>query len=895
MSPHGKSAKKKPAAKCQVLSSSQSSSGGEEEAVSGNDLVDTSGHGQYAIGDGHVQRGRNYPLAIGRRRDTQLCSWWTMSINESPQLMVQLLSSMQGVIHGSGRFGGSRCLVTWSTLHVHDDGRLAVQCKQAANFQTMYNMFRRYVKSHLPEGATENMVMQGYDALPSGFASARQGLGLGVLDATGAAGAGSSSTDPLPAALRGAFGIVRPSAPAEHSPVDSEGSTLDAVEDVHVDSDDSEASDPYIDVDGVFPHLKATRLVSSLFSLSTHPGPSFDCYQHGLNIGRGVHGAVTKCWYAGTELAVKHFDWQGRFSALREAMVCEAIGRHPNIVELFDAVQVPRPHVQESLLVFGYAGISLAEQLRSAHMTSMEIMQVARQLFVGMSHLHARCIYHRDIQPCNILVKRTRLGFDLRICDLAHAVEVARPRRPASVRTGPWFPTTELDTCFSRVTKVRYSSPEILMSPREGALVATGPTWLSSDVYAGGLVLCECARYYPHMVSLSDSSDDPASCEQQLEGLRAHYGPDEPFVAQATGRLATSNGNVPRTIRAGDNAMQYPHRVYDEQGSQFIDFMDDIVDWYHNQRATAHSLVSHEYPCGDRDMISYSKKVIPGHRHDWQAVWGSVSQEVLQWLRVDIIDPAAMCSQSQQTEHDGIKHVLSGKVSATASSRHLNGLSIEHFLPLPRLTAWLHAWKLANGESMLRLVDEARKDLRLHVKHQYQKGSQRDQALGDNGKHFMETPINHWFLTAGQVHIFRNPGKLTEAAHYDGGASVLHMGLTLYGRRNLELFRDEDPNDLIFDMPMAPGNVYFGVMTGCKHRVQHKMPRAPSETKDDHAVTVMIRTTLWPGPRSRLMKSMPSPKDMFKVVAQSMARSIGRLPWVNPDLETCKRCLMQAL
>ena len=49
----------------------------------------------------------------------------------------------------------------------------------------------------------------------------------------------------------------------------------------------------------------------------------------------------------------------------------------------------------------------------------------------------------------------------------------------------------------------------------------------------------------------------------------------------------------------------------------------------------------------------------------------------------------------------------------------------------------------------------------------------------------MQRPMNKWFATVGQLHLFEAPAGLEEAQHFDGGASILHMGLTLYGRRQL--------------------------------------------------------------------------------------------------------------
>jgi hypothetical protein len=64
-------------------------------------------------------------------------------------------------------------------------------------------------------------------------------------------------------------------------------------------------------------------------------------------------------------------------------------------------------------------------------------------------------------------------------------------------------------------------------------------------------------------------------------------------------------------------------------------------------------------------------------------------------------------------------------------------------------------------------------------------------SIPDNVKHFLDTPSKEWFLTCGELCV-SNGGNTTvglwsEDKHQDGGMSVLHMGLTLFGRRRLVL------------------------------------------------------------------------------------------------------------
>ncbi len=91
----------------------------------------------------------------------------------------------------------------------------------------------------------------------------------------------------------------------------------------------------------------------------------------------------------------------------------------------------------------------------------------------------------------------------------------------------------------------------------------------------------------------------------------------------------------------------------------------------------------------------------------------------------------------------------------------------------------------------------------------------------------MDAPVEDWFATCGELAITAaGTGKtlLVEAEHNDGGASILHLGLTLYGRRRVRSLCGEGLPDIV--VPCRPGSLYLGGFTGPTHQV----PLAP-ETK----------------------------------------------------------------
>jgi mitogen-activated protein kinase kinase kinase 13 len=102
--------------------------------------------------------------------------------------------------------------------------------------------------------------------------------------------------------------------------------------------------------------------------------------------------------FHGRPVAVK------KVNDLRDAECMRKISSHPNIVELYGVCLTPCCVVMEYC-----AGGSLADYLRRERSrgTAMKMGQViewARQVARGMSHLHARKILHRDLKSANVLI-----------------------------------------------------------------------------------------------------------------------------------------------------------------------------------------------------------------------------------------------------------------------------------------------------------------------------------------------------------------------------------------------------------------------------------------------------------------------------------------------------------
>jgi serine/threonine protein kinase len=86
----------------------------------------------------------------------------------------------------------------------------------------------------------------------------------------------------------------------------------------------------------------------------------------------------------------------------REAKVLGRIGRHPNIVSLFDFEISDDGSAQ--YMIFEYlSGGTLSQHLaKTGPMPLDALLRLGRQLCRGLSHLHDRGLIHRDVSPDNI-------------------------------------------------------------------------------------------------------------------------------------------------------------------------------------------------------------------------------------------------------------------------------------------------------------------------------------------------------------------------------------------------------------------------------------------------------------------------------------------------------------
>ena len=159
------------------------------------------------------------------------------------------------------------------------------------------------------------------------------------------------------------------------------------------------------------------------------------------------------------------------------------------------------------------------------------------------------------------------------------------------------------------------------------------------------------------------------------------------------------------------------------------------------------------------------------------------------------------------------------------------------------------------------------------------------------------------------------PGARDDGWHTDGGCSLLHASVTLFGTRSVEVWME--PSSKV-TLDQKPGSFYVGNLSALEHNVRHHEEckhtfdgaavtakgdgkdlasaatakgdaedPAPAETaKGDQRlqIAVMIRSDVFRNCRARKINSTPGPVELFRVVNCTVAQHLADVPVALPDL-----------
>ena len=166
---------------------------------------------------------------------------------------------------------------------------------------------------------------------------------------------------------------------------------------------------------------------------------------------------------------------------------------------------------------------------------------------------------------------------------------------------------------------------------------------------------------------------------------------------------------------------------------------------------------------------------------------------------------------------------------------------------------------------------------------------------GGNGQRFLQRNFRDDALAYAAIQVMR-ASERSDPAHFDGPASLLHAGLTVWGKRNLGVRlakpAEEAPGEWL-RLPQQPGAFYIGNLCAPWHQVGHfALAQAePLFRRGDGGtgvhVTVMIRSDVFAEARARSSSSLASPVEVYRAVNAVVANNLATRPLRLPTFTEC--------
>ena len=148
-----------------------------------------------------------------------------------------------------------------------------------------------------------------------------------------------------------------------------------------------------------------------------------------------------------------------------------------------------------------------------------------------------------------------------------------------------------------------------------------------------------------------------------------------------------------------------------------------------------------------------------------------------------------------------------------------------------------------------------------------------------NAKVFMDEQVSDNAFVYATVQVCK-VGAREDGWHTDGGASLLHAGLTIFGSRQMQVRFPGRPGCI--SLEQRPGSFYVGNLCALEHNVVHG-ETAPGSWGDVQ-IMVMFRSDVFREVRGRTINACPGPQELFRIVNLMTARHLAEVPFPLPDI-----------
>lgn len=512
-----------------------------------------------------------------------------------------------------------------------------------------------------------------------------------------------------------------------------------------------------------------------------------------------------------------------------------------------------------------------------------EYQFVARALSQALGHMHDHGVLHCDVKPANVFVSGPGVGVaatdytDSAACqvlagqlrDLPSRLRVVLADLGAALPADPGQRVGD-----SNVVTLWYRSPELLLGDQDFGK--------GVDAWSLGCVLAELLRRR----ALFPGADEA----QVLREIFAALGAPPP--GGALEKLPHHKHYWPKLQATAGTAAPGSHlqRVADVD---LRGVLENLLQMEPSRRCSVRAAGALPYwhePEAEVRLAAVSAERGPFSMVRWQ-----LHPLVLQWLQADpcwegLADKIGRLRPGRKTgfkqEEQAWKHEEGGFTGVQPPQTTVcNRLDCSKPLPAKRAAAFARAFLAVNAA----WFDAVQKDIR--------------EALlqipaanrGGNGQRFLQRNFRDDALAYAVIQVMR-ASERSDPAHFDGAPSLLHAGLTVWGKRNLGVRlakpAEEAPAEWQW-LPQQPGAFYIGNLCAPWHQVGHFAPAQaePLFRRGDGGtgvhVTVMIRSDVFAEARARNSSSLACPVEVYRAVNAVVANNLATRPLRLPTFTEC--------
>ena len=593
-------------------------------------------------------------------------------------------------------------------------------------------------------------------------------------------------------------------------------------------------------------------------------------------LGEGQFGQVFQFKHRGEDVAIK-FP-KHRYDMLTEVAALASVPPHESIVQLLDVHRVGDAVGLIFPLYEGTLQKMIARDAPSLH--TAECQFVAQALSRALGHMHDHGVLHCDVKPENVLVSGQGLSVAAtdytvsaacqvlagQLRDLPSRLRVVLADLGAALSADP----KQRGVRDSNVVTLWYRSPELLLGDENFGK--------GVDAWSLGCVLAELVRQRV----LFQGADEAEMLQEIFAALGA------PPRGGALEKLPHYKRYQPK-LQAGTAALgSHLQRVADVDLRGVLEKLLQIEPSRRCSVQAAGTLPYWHAPEAEVRLAAVSAQRGPFSMVCWQ-----LDPLVLQWLQADPswkgladkIGRLRLRPGSFKQEEQDWKHEEGGFTGVQPPQTKIcNRLDCSKPLPAKRAAAFARAFLAVNAA----WFDAVQKDIRealLMIPAANQ---------GENGQRFLQRNFRDDALAYAVIQIMR-ASERSDPAHFDGAASLLHAGLTVWGKRNLwvQLAEAAPGGQEWKKFPQQPGAFYIGNLCAPWHQVEHFAPAQaePLFQRGDGGtgvhVTVMIRSDVFADARARCSSNEASPVEVYRAVNAVVAKKLATRPLRTPTFTEC--------